>query len=123
MLHNGTLYHCDLCEYVMCMWCVIVRVRHPEKNNYEWTLNEKLPHSSIAVRASQYTANFFVDGLLLRFVLLLLCLDADLARVCAECRKSTHVFPEKDLQPLLIYNFPPLFSGATGSDFTQVYQW
>jgi len=74
---------------------------HPEKNNYEWTLNEKIPHSSIAVRASQYTANFFVD----------------------ECRKSPHVFVEKDLTPYLIYNFPPAFSGAAGSDFTQVYQW
>jgi len=72
---------------------------HPEKNNYEWTTAERIPHTGVAVRASQYPANFFVD----------------------ECRKSGHTVTEQELQPLLIYNYQPVFTGAQGSDFTQQY--
>lgn len=34
---------------------------HPEKNNFEWIKKENTPHSSNAIRISQYFANFFVD--------------------------------------------------------------
>lgn len=34
---------------------------HPEKNIYEWTTREKLPHSREAVETAQYLAMFFVD--------------------------------------------------------------
>lgn len=33
---------------------------HPEKNIYEWTTKEKLPHSAKAIAVGQYFANFFI---------------------------------------------------------------
>jgi len=74
---------------------------HPEKNPFEWTPNEALPHSSTAVRLAQAMSNFFVD----------------------EARKSSHSFSASDLTSLLIYNYNPVFTGAQGSDFTQEYIW
>ena len=40
---------------------------HPEKNIYEWS-NSNIPHSSDAVRVSQYLANFFVNEGLFQFL-------------------------------------------------------
>jgi len=74
---------------------------HPEKNAFEWTPNENLPHTASAVRAAQYVANFFVD----------------------EARKNNHTFSSSVLTPRLIYNWSPVFTGAKGSDFTQEYIW
>ena len=34
---------------------------HPEKNNFEWSLNENIPHSDHATVISQTAANFFVQ--------------------------------------------------------------
>lgn len=34
---------------------------HPEKNIYEWISGKNIPHSSKAIMASQYFANFFVN--------------------------------------------------------------
>lgn len=33
---------------------------HPEKNGFEWTENEAVPHSADAIDAMQHVANFFV---------------------------------------------------------------
>jgi len=74
---------------------------HPEKNPFEWTPMENLPHSAIAVQLTQAMSNFFVN----------------------QCRLSSHTFLPTDLTPLLIYNDAPVFTGAKGSDFTQEYQW
>lgn len=73
---------------------------HPEKNNFEWNSQEAtpIPHSSQAVRASQYFASFLVD----------------------EAR-----YNEQSLGALeadaLIYNYNPVFTGKTGGYFTQEY--
>jgi len=72
---------------------------HPEKNAFEWTPNERLPHTASAVRAAQYISSFFVN----------------------ESRRSNHTFTGSQLQSRLIYNFSPVFTGAQGSDFTQEY--
>ena len=34
---------------------------HPEKNNFEWTTKEEIPHSEHAVAVSQLTADFLVQ--------------------------------------------------------------
>ena len=34
---------------------------HPEKNIYEWTVKENIPHSIEAMESAQYFANFFVN--------------------------------------------------------------
>ena len=34
---------------------------HPEKNTFEWTLNENIPHSDHATAISQTAADFFVQ--------------------------------------------------------------
>lgn len=34
---------------------------HPEKNTYEWTTKEDIPHSPNAIKTAQYFANFFVN--------------------------------------------------------------
>jgi len=73
---------------------------HPEKNLFEWSESEKIPHSGDAVRAAQYFANFFVD----------------------QTRKNGHRFPSlEEENKALIYNFQPVFTGANGSTFVQKY--
>ena len=72
---------------------------HPEKNIFEWTEHEAIPHSVEAVRVAQYTANFFVDL----------------------ARQSTHAFSYSDLDNVIIYNWTPTFSERNGSGFEQVY--
>ena len=43
---------------------------HPEKNPFEWTTAENIPHSADAILAAQFVANFFVNqGLCLDIVL------------------------------------------------------
>lgn len=58
--------------------------RHPEKNAFEWTLDEHIPHHPEAIEVTQEVANMFVD----------------LARM------NSHV-PESrdDEEDLLIYNW------------------
>jgi len=75
---------------------------HPEKNNFEWTPREALPHSELAVQLSQHFANFFVN----------------------ECRRGSQTWLEYDtFMKKVIWNYNPVFSGAAGSDFTQIYLW
>ena len=74
---------------------------HPEKNIFEWTDREDIPHFQEAVRVAQYTANFFVD----------------------QARKSQHVFPFPELVNEIIYNFSPEYTYVHGSNFEQCYYW
>jgi gamma-glutamyl hydrolase len=59
---------------------------HPEKNLYEWN-QDSIPHFYDAVTMSTYLSNFFV----------------------AQTRKNSNVFPQSQLTPSLIYNYPPIF--------------
>lgn len=75
---------------------------HPEKNLYEWVLNKNISHSSNAILASQYFAQFFIN----------------------EARKSDHHFANaKNEDNHMIYNFPATFTGAKGSSFEQSYMF
>jgi len=59
---------------------------HPERNAFEWDLEEKLDHAIDAIRCMQYLADFYVN----------------------ECRKSNHKFAtEKKEYSWLIYNWNP----------------
>ncbi|KAG0427890.1 hypothetical protein HPB47_025083 [Ixodes persulcatus] len=75
---------------------------HPEKNSFEWKLDNghhNIPHSVDATRLTQYMANFFVG----------------------EARKNDHKFstPE-DESKALIYNYDVSYSQEY-SGFTQIY--
>lgn len=74
---------------------------HPEKNAWEWTPNEDIPHSATAVAVCEYMAKFFVD----------------------EARKSKVVTDYNTLMELVIWNYSPVFTGLTGSGFSQTYFW
>ncbi len=74
---------------------------HPEKNNFEWSLNadySNIPHSPNAVQASQSTASFFVN----------------------EARKSKHVYPEAERDEL-IYSARLVYTGKNDWIYEQVY--
>lgn len=71
---------------------------HPEKTPFVWT-RPYIPHSSSAVRASFYTAAFFVD----------------------EARKNMHKFESDEAEKeALIYNYNPVYT-ADVSVFQQKY--
>lgn len=73
---------------------------HPEKNIFEWTPAEQIPHTPDAITATQAMANFFV----------------------AEARRSTtHSYPDDELMNDIIWNYSPVFAGKTGSHFDQIY--
>ncbi|ODN06193.1 Gamma-glutamyl hydrolase A [Orchesella cincta] len=73
---------------------------HPEKNIYEWTLKENLPHSPEAIEVAQYFAMFFVD----------------------QARKNIHSFNSRsEEEAQLIYNYIPTYTGLTGDTFEQKY--
>ena len=72
---------------------------HPEKNSFEWKNSSGIPHSSSAIRAAHYIADFFIN----------------------EARKSLHRFPSEGEEiKELIYNYTPTYIG-TFSSFQQVY--
>ncbi len=58
---------CVLCECVTLDLCVAFDYPfyaiqfHPEKNGFEWTTKEDIPHSESAVSVMQALANFFVQ--------------------------------------------------------------
>lgn len=84
--------------------CFRARQWHPEKNAFEWTPDQQLPHAPEAVRAAQHVANFFVD----------------------HARRNFHKFASvQEEQTHLIYNYAPVFTGEQGSAFVQeyVYRW
>ncbi|XP_028131358.1 gamma-glutamyl hydrolase [Diabrotica virgifera virgifera] len=73
---------------------------HPEKNIFEFQNNTGIPHSSGAIRVSQFFATFFVD----------------------ECRKNNNSFPDEYSElRTLIYNYNPLYTGIKGSSYEQLY--
>eukprot|EP00051_Salpingoeca_urceolata_P033869 m.22572 g.22572 ORF g.22572 m.22572 type:complete len:320 (+) comp6862_c0_seq1:133-1092(+) len=72
---------------------------HPEKNAYEWTANEQIPHSSDAVDVCFYMAQFFVNL----------------------TRESSHVMSASDFYEKVIWNYSPKFTGIDGSGFDQEY--
>ena len=72
---------------------------HAEKNSFEWTLNENIPHQTMSIRVTQYMSNFFVN----------------------EARLSQHKFPTlKEESAALIYNYSPFYTGDL-SNFEQCY--
>jgi gamma-glutamyl hydrolase len=70
---------------------------HPEKNRFEWNLEQDIPHSPPAVLMSTYFANFFISE----------------AR-----RNSLHFASEAVLKGRLIENTPPYYLDA---NFEQIY--
>ncbi|KAJ6621049.1 Gamma-glutamyl hydrolase A, partial [Pseudolycoriella hygida] len=73
---------------------------HPEKNLYEWIINRNISHTSNAIKAAQYFANFFVD----------------------ETRKSFNSFGGVDEEnAALIYNYPTNFTALVKSAYEQCY--
>lgn len=74
---------------------------HPEKNLYEWIINRNITHTSTAIRAAQYFANFFVD----------------------ETRRSQNRFPGgvTEENSVLIYNFHTNFTALVKSAYEQCY--
>ena len=72
---------------------------HPEKNSFEWTINENIPHQEMSIKLTQYISNFFVN----------------------EARLSSHKFqiPEEETASL-IYNYSPVYTGNM-SNFEQCY--
>jgi gamma-glutamyl hydrolase len=75
---------------------------HPERNAFEWDLNENLNHSTDAVEAMHYLAKFFVS----------------------EARKSQHKFVDPNEEfAALIYNTPPTDTRNVMAVYTQVYFW
>jgi gamma-glutamyl hydrolase len=73
---------------------------HPEKNGFEWGVNQANNHSEHGVAVMQLTANFFVQ----------------------EARKSNHKFASEEAErKALIYNYSPRYTPDT--HFTQIYQF
>jgi len=63
---------------------------HPERNQFEWDIDELLLHTSESVMATQYLANYFVN----------------------EARKSNHQFSSvAEEQNHLIYKYTPTYTG------------
>jgi hypothetical protein len=92
---------------------------HPEKNPFEWTTNELIPHSADAVAVTQYTSTFFVNGQWRLLWLFFCCswLIRQLLRSCAEARKSKQTWSESDLQSYLIYNYNPVRAACSSGVF------
>lgn len=76
---------------------------HPEKPIYEWVAGRNIPHSSNAIHANQYFAQFFVS----------------------ECRRSTNKFAGgvDEENSVLIYNYPTNFTALVKSAYTQCYMF
>ena len=72
---------------------------HPEKNAFEWTVKENIPHQYMSIKVTQYMSNFFVN----------------------QARLNQHKFasPEEE-SASLIYNFTPVYTGSVSS-FEQCY--
>jgi gamma-glutamyl hydrolase len=67
---------------------------HPEKNAFEWTLREAIPHENMSIKVTQFMSNFFVN----------------------QARLNHHKFasPEEE-EAALIYNFNPIYTGNVSS--------
>lgn len=73
---------------------------HPEKNAYEWTPRENIPHTGAAVDVMQWVAN----------------------RLVQNARQNARSFGSSE-PDRLIYNWSPVYTARQCSDFTQEYQW
>ena len=74
---------------------------HPEKNPFEWTLKENIPHEAKSIKVTQYMSNFFVN----------------------EARYSKHKFnTTEEEHSALIYNYCPVYTGDI-SNFEQCYMF
>ena len=72
---------------------------HPEKNTFEWTLKENIPHQDMSIKVTQFMSNFFVN----------------------QTRLSQHKFASsEEEEAALIYNFNPVYTGHV-SNFEQAY--
>jgi len=70
---------------------------HPERNQFEWDIQESVEHTPDAIYSMQYLSDFFVN----------------------QARRSQHSFPGKEAEDAaLIYNYAPTF---TGNDPSQHY--
>ncbi|KAK3261645.1 Gamma-glutamyl hydrolase 2 [Cymbomonas tetramitiformis] len=65
---------------------------HPEKNLFEWTSTEAIPHGADAAKLAQRVANLLVD----------------------RARRSCHKPSPAEVEDLLIYNYSPVYP-AKGS--------
>ncbi|KAI8120162.1 Gamma-glutamyl hydrolase [Lucilia cuprina] len=73
---------------------------HPEKNIYEFIANRNITHTSKAIQASQYFADFLVN----------------------EARRNRQQFNnETEEVQHLIYNYAPVYTALKGSSFEQQY--
>lgn len=73
---------------------------HPEKQAFEFKIDEMMNHSFESIIANQWVANFFVN----------------------EARKNEHRFTNASEEAkALIYNYTPVYTGLQGSDFVQTY--
>ncbi|XP_065360981.1 gamma-glutamyl hydrolase A [Calliphora vicina] len=73
---------------------------HPEKNIYEFIPNRNITHTSRAIKASQYFADFLVN----------------------EARRNRQQFNnESEEVQNLIYNYAPVYTALKGSSFEQQY--
>ncbi|XP_028763695.1 gamma-glutamyl hydrolase 2-like [Neltuma alba] len=65
---------------------------HPEKNAFEWAVNQNIPHTEDAILVTQQAANFLVS----------------------EARKSRTRPDGQEVLDNLIYNYQPTYSGRAG---------
>jgi len=73
---------------------------HAEKPQFEWNEGEVINHSSDAIFAMQYFANF----------------------ILSEARKNTHTFPSYQAEyKAMIYNYNTTYTEQIESDFEQIY--
>lgn len=72
---------------------------HPEKNTFEWSLNENIPHQEMSIKVTQFMSNFFVN----------------------QARLNQHKFAtQEEEDAALIYNYDPVYTGNV-SNFEQCY--
>eukprot|EP00854_Cymbomonas_tetramitiformis_P010709 gene10709-12668_t len=74
---------------------------HPEKNLFEWTSTEAIPHGADAAKLAQRVANLLVD----------------------RARRSCHKPSPAEVEDLLIYNYSPVYPAKVDPmvPFDQVY--
>eukprot|EP00898_Chlorokybus_atmophyticus_P007704 jgi/Chlat1/7935/Chrsp68S07359 len=74
---------------------------HPEKNAFEFGL-DKIPHTLAAIKLTQAVANYFVS----------------------DARRSSHKpKDEVELNDLLVYNYPIIYTGRKPGSFFQMYHF
>ena len=71
---------------------------HPEKDTYEWSTNESIPHQRNGIRFQQYFANLLVN----------------------QSRLNNHFMSQESLMKYSIYNFKPRHIGVN-AQFEEIY--